>query len=100
MHKYDNSKHPSALNSQFVKPSNIYCYSTTSNQTHSYSSPKFRLVWLQKSFRYTGVKIWINFEKEVKLQTINKFYKNYNNHLFKNMTLNFRYLAHAATKIN
>ena len=35
MHKYDNSKLPSAFNGQFVKPSNIHRYSTRSNQNHT-----------------------------------------------------------------
>ena len=55
MHKYDNSKLSSAFDGQFVKPSNIHCYSTRSNQNHTYYYyiPTFRLVRLQKSFRYT-----------------------------------------------
>ena len=47
----------------------------------TYYIPKFRLIRLQKSFSYTGVKIWNNIEKEIKLQTINKFFKNYKNNL-------------------
>ena len=81
MHKCDNSKLPSAFDGQFVKPSNIHCYSTRSNQNHTYYIPKFRLIRLQKSFSYTVVKIWDNIEKEIKLQTINKFYKNNKNNL-------------------
>ena len=82
MHKYDTSKLPLAFDGHFVKSSNIHRYSTRSSQNHTYYIPKFRLVRLQKSFRYTGVKIWNNIEKEIKLQTISKFCKNYKNFLF------------------
>ena len=54
MHKYGNSNLPSAFDGQFVKPSNIYRYSTRNNQNHSCNIPKFRLVRLQTSFTYTG----------------------------------------------
>ena len=82
MHKYDNSKLPSAFDGHFVKSSNIHRHSTRSNQNHTYYIPKFRLARLQKSFRYTGVKIWNNIENKIKLHTISKFCKNYKNLLF------------------
>ena len=64
MHKYDNSKLPSAFDSLFAKPSNIHCYSRRNNHNHTYYISKFRFASLQKSFRCTGVKIWNNIEKK------------------------------------
>ena len=81
MHKYDNSKLPSAFDGQFVKPANNHRYSTRSNQNHTYYIPEFRLVRLQKSFSYAGVNIWNNIKKEIKLQTTNKFSKKFKNYL-------------------
>ena len=45
----------------------------------SYFYQTVRLVRLQKSFRSTGVKIWKNIAKEIKLQSTKKFYTNYKN---------------------
>ena len=51
MNQHNNSKIPSAFDDQFVKPSNVYLYSTMNNQNQTYYIPKFKLVRLQKSFR-------------------------------------------------
>ena len=87
MHKHDDSKLPSAFDGQFGKPSNVHRYSTRSNQNHTYYIPKFRSVRLQKSFRYTGVKIWNNIVKEIKLPAITNSIKIIKSIWFKNILI-------------
>ena len=77
MHKYNNSKLPTAFDGQLVK---TFKYSLLFNQEYL-KSHKFRFARLQKSFRYTQAQIWNNIENKIKLQTINKFDKKYKNYL-------------------
>ena len=68
MYLHEKSRLPTTFNNKFIKPSEVYLYTTRSNQELTYYIPRFRLVRFEKSFAYTGVKIWNNIEKKLKQQ--------------------------------
>ena len=57
MFLYHYSRLPITLDKYFVTSAAVYNYSTRSYHSLKYYIPKYRLVRLQKSFKYTGVKI-------------------------------------------
>ena len=57
--------------------SEVHQYTTRSNQELKYYIPRFRLVRFQKSFTYTGIKIWNNTEKKLKQLFYSKFRNTY-----------------------
>jgi len=79
--KYHNSKLPITFENYFTKSSNIHKYSTRSNEQLTHYIPKFRLIRLQKSFHYEGVKIWNSIETNLKSMSIIKFTTAYKNQL-------------------
>ena len=81
MYLYHSSCLPCSFDNYFVKPSNIHKYTTRSNDNFNYYIPKYRLARLQKSFKYTGVKIWNDLGTEIKLLSFTKFKKTYKNQL-------------------
>ena len=66
MHKFQNSKLPDTFNNYFTTPSSVHHYSTRSKLQPTFYVPKFRLVRLQKSFKYRDVKIRNSIEQDLK----------------------------------
>ena len=50
------------FNNYFLTSAAVHNYYTRSYHSLKYYIPKYRLVRLQKSYKYTGVKIWNNIE--------------------------------------
>ena len=72
---------PITFNNYFLTSAAVHNYYTRSYHSLKYYIPKYRLVRLQKSFKYTGVKIWNNIDLNTKLLSFNKFKENYKKQL-------------------
>ena len=77
MYLYEKSRLPTTFNNKFIKPSEVHQHTTRSIQELKYYIPRFRLTRFQKSFTYTGVKIWNNIEKKLKQLSYSKFRNTY-----------------------
>ena len=82
MFLYHYSRLPITFDNYFVTFAAVYNYSTRSYHCLKYYIPKYRLVRLQKLFKYIGVKIWDNIDLNIKLLSFNKFKENYKKQLF------------------
>ena len=81
MFLYHYSCLPITFDNYFVTSANVHNYPTRSYHSLKYYIPKYRLVRLQKLFKYIGVKIWNNIDLNIKLLSFNKFQKNYKKQL-------------------
>ena len=63
---YHYSRLPITFDNYFVTSAAVHNYSTRSYHSLKYYIPKYRLVRLQKSFKYIGVKIWNNIDLNIK----------------------------------
>ena len=81
MFLYHYSRLPIMFNNYFLTSAAVNNYYTRSYHSLKYYIPKYRLVRLQKSFNYTGVKIWNNIDLNTKLLSFNKFKENYKKQL-------------------
>ena len=77
MYLYEKSRLSTTFNNKFIKPSEVHQHTARSNHELKYYIPRFRLVRFQKSFTYTGVKIWNNIEKKLKQLSYSKFRHTY-----------------------
>ena len=78
---YHYSRLPITFGNYFVTSAAVYNYSTRGYHSLKYYIPKYRLVRLQKSFKYIGVKIWNNIDLNIKLLSFKKFKENYKKQL-------------------
>ena len=76
MFLYHYSRLPITFYNYFVTSAAVHNYSTRSNHSLKYYIPKYRLVRLQKLFKYIGVKIWNNIDLNIKLLLFYKFKEN------------------------
>ena len=82
MFLYHYSRLPITFDNYFVTSAVVHNYSNKSYHSLKYYIPKYRLVRLQTSFKYIGVKIWNNIDLNIKLLSLNKFKENYKKQLF------------------
>ena len=76
MFLYHYSRLPITFHNYLVTSATVHNYSTRRYHSLKYYIPKYRLVRLQKSFKYIGVKIWNKIDLNIKLLLLNKFKEN------------------------
>ena len=81
MFLYHYSCLPITFDNYFVTSTAVHNYSTKSYHSLKYYFPKYRLIRLQISFKYIGVKIWNNIDLKIKLLSFNKLKENYKKQL-------------------
>ena len=83
MHQFSDKSLPASFEKYFTRTTFVYRYSTRASEHNDYFLPHFSTSRLQRSIRFSGVKIWNSIPCKFKNLSLKKFISEYKLHLIK-----------------
>ena len=81
MHQFSDKSFPASFEKYFTRTTFVHCHSTRTSELNDYFLPHFSTSRLQRSIRFSGVKIWNSIPCKFKNLSLKKFILEYKLHL-------------------
>ena len=81
MHQFSDKSLPASFEKYFTRTTFIHCHSTRTSERNDYFLPHFSTTRLQRSIRFSGVKLWNSIPCKFKNISLKKFILEYKLHL-------------------
>ena len=81
MHQFSDKSLPASFEKYFTCTTFVHCHSTRTSEHNDYFLPHFSTSRLQRSIRFSGVKIWNSIPCKFKNLFLKKFISEYKLHL-------------------
>ena len=73
MHQFSDKSHPASLEKYFTRTTFVHRHSTRTSERNDYFLPHFSTTRLQRSIRFSGVKLWNSIPCKFKNLSLKKF---------------------------
>ena len=80
MHQFSDKSLPASFEKYFTRTTFVHCHSTRTSERNDYFLPHFSTSRLQRSIRFSGVKIWNSIPCKFKNLSLKKFISEYKLH--------------------
>ena len=81
MHQFSNKSLPSSFEKYFTRTTFVHCHSTRTSKRNDYFLPHFSTTCLQRSIRFSEVKLWNSIPSKFKNLSLKEFILEHKLHL-------------------